>query len=657
MPLLAYNLTGSPVTLSGLSVVLPAAPSVNLPGRAVNVTGALKNLSGSEYTALEAQRPNTVLYNWTDLLEYDTGDLQTVTGNAIRHVADYASLPSADTHPWNLFETDDDGAVYYSNAVTWVQMVGSGVGRAPAVGTDGAVDVESPSGVLGARRRLTVTDIDNVVADTDPRLSDARTPTTHASTHKGDGTDPIANATTSVAGLLSAADKIKVDAALQSVVGGPGISVDAGDPNNPVLTPDGWRYRVRGAAVINQGSPPSGGGSYGGITVADGDRFLIRSNAALPATSGLWVVSTTTAWTRPTDAPTGSHASATVVYVQEGTDGGKTYVCTTLPPNDVVGTNQTDWGLLFVGGRLSGGFTIFDDPLGAGTWCSSDTVGIAAQGAIVVSMIRALGDYPTFTPSTDYSRIGSSSPYYRAWGEGTFRQLGTKQFDHEAALSGPPTISSVVSHGANNGVTRGYKVVAYRYGGDGIGGYGDSTEASTEVTDGGNSATVLGGTEYNEINWSAVTGAYGYGIYLTSSSIGENLGLIGQVLTGTLTFNHNGQAANTNDTAPALRMIKVDTYNGAFQTMELTEDVEFRISDGGGGFPTSGSGTLKGQHMTLRITQGASAPWTISKPTNMAVEGGSMTLSASTGAVDVYRFIWDETLGLWLQESAVLDVS
>lgn len=48
-------------------------------------------------------------------------------------------------------------------------------------------------------------------AGNDARLSDARTPTAHASTHKGDGADAIAVATTSVAGLESAADKTKLD--------------------------------------------------------------------------------------------------------------------------------------------------------------------------------------------------------------------------------------------------------------------------------------------------------------------------------------------------------------------------------------------------------------------------------------------------------------
>ena len=50
-----------------------------------------------------------------------------------------------------------------------------------------------------------------LIDTTDSRLSDARTPTSHASTHKGDGADAIAVATQTVAGLESAADKTKLD--------------------------------------------------------------------------------------------------------------------------------------------------------------------------------------------------------------------------------------------------------------------------------------------------------------------------------------------------------------------------------------------------------------------------------------------------------------
>ena len=54
-------------------------------------------------------------------------------------------------------------------------------------------------------------DATKAVTGTDSRLSDARTPTAHAEQHIA-GTDPMPTATTTVQGLMSAADKVKADA-------------------------------------------------------------------------------------------------------------------------------------------------------------------------------------------------------------------------------------------------------------------------------------------------------------------------------------------------------------------------------------------------------------------------------------------------------------
>lgn len=67
--LLAKNLTGSPVVLSGLSVSVPA-------NGVVNVTSELDGLSGGQFTALETQRPGTIEYIWTQgYAEFSIGSL------------------------------------------------------------------------------------------------------------------------------------------------------------------------------------------------------------------------------------------------------------------------------------------------------------------------------------------------------------------------------------------------------------------------------------------------------------------------------------------------------------------------------------------------------------------------------------------------------
>lgn len=49
------------------------------------------------------------------------------------------------------------------------------------------------------------------VTDADARMTNARTPSTHAASHRGGGSDVIDNATTTVAGLMSGTDKTKLD--------------------------------------------------------------------------------------------------------------------------------------------------------------------------------------------------------------------------------------------------------------------------------------------------------------------------------------------------------------------------------------------------------------------------------------------------------------
>lgn len=104
MSLLAYNLTGSPVTLAGTSIILPASASPPSPGEAVNVTSELKGLTEGEYAALEAQRPDTVLYEWTSEAEFDLGDLEAYDGGSTPTFASARFTFTKDTSPGTNYE-------------------------------------------------------------------------------------------------------------------------------------------------------------------------------------------------------------------------------------------------------------------------------------------------------------------------------------------------------------------------------------------------------------------------------------------------------------------------------------------------------------------------------------------------------------------------
>jgi len=77
MTLLAYNITGSSVTLvaGNPSPVLPPSASPPTRGSGRDVTSELKGLSAADYALLEAQRPNTIEYEWSGDVEFSLGSL------------------------------------------------------------------------------------------------------------------------------------------------------------------------------------------------------------------------------------------------------------------------------------------------------------------------------------------------------------------------------------------------------------------------------------------------------------------------------------------------------------------------------------------------------------------------------------------------------
>lgn len=114
-------------------------------------------------------------------------------------------------------------------------------------------------------------DLATLVDTTDPRLSDARTPTAHAATHASGSTDPLTPAAIGAAnishthtvgdltatGTPDATTFLRGDGAwaapsgggVEAVVAGPGISVDVSDPLRPVVGSTGWVEIARHVAT------------------------------------------------------------------------------------------------------------------------------------------------------------------------------------------------------------------------------------------------------------------------------------------------------------------------------------------------------------------------------------------------------------------------
>jgi len=147
---------------------------------------------------------DTVQPNGVRLLQYDA------TAARWRVTAGGVSFNDAEGDPANVAGSASDGTSSFAARRDHVHTVGSGVI------TDVMVAAANKDGAAGtASMRTLGTGAQQACAGDDARLSDARTPTAHAATHKSGGSDPIKldelaaptdittlNSTTSAHGLL-----------------------------------------------------------------------------------------------------------------------------------------------------------------------------------------------------------------------------------------------------------------------------------------------------------------------------------------------------------------------------------------------------------------------------------------------------------------------
>lgn len=104
-----------------------------------------------------------------------------------------------------------------------------------------------------------------------------------------------------------------------------------------------WKQRVRAATTApgTLSTAFENGDTIDGVTLATGDRILIKDQAA-PAENGIYTVNASGAPTRATDADAGSELVNASVYVSEGTaNADKQFVCTTNAPITIGATSIT----------------------------------------------------------------------------------------------------------------------------------------------------------------------------------------------------------------------------------------------------------------------------------------------------------------------------
>jgi len=111
-----------------------------------------------------------------------------------------------------------------------------------------------------------------------------------------------------------------------------------------LLEGNSWKddVRVSTQGNINLSAP---GSAIDGVTLSNGDRFLVRQQTSVPA-NGIYVFNgAASAATRATDASTFAELEGAVVIVKEGTDAGTGWRQTQV--GGVIGTNDIVWTAAF----------------------------------------------------------------------------------------------------------------------------------------------------------------------------------------------------------------------------------------------------------------------------------------------------------------------
>jgi hypothetical protein len=142
MPLLAFNKTGSPVTIAGTSIVVPASTSPPLRGPAFNVTAEFRSLSAGQFAAIEAQS-SSLDFEWTSSEEFATAGLTTSTVDG---------TPGAIWRHGNGVPANSlgiNGDFYLNDATSDVYVKSAGV-YSLTVNIKGATGAQGPQGQAGA---------------------------------------------------------------------------------------------------------------------------------------------------------------------------------------------------------------------------------------------------------------------------------------------------------------------------------------------------------------------------------------------------------------------------------------------------------------------------------------------------------------------------
>ena len=215
-----------------------------------------------------------------------------------------------------------------------------------------------------------------------------------------------------------------------------------------------------------------------GVTVAAGDRVLVKSQSA-PAQNGIYLASAT-AWSRAPDADTWNELISALVFVETGsTLAGSAWYCT-IQPGGTIGTTAITWSNFSVAATYTAGtglsltdyvFSITNTGVTAAAYGSASktlTATVNAQGQLTVLAATDIA-----IANTQVSGLGTMST----------------QAASSVAITGG-TINGVTIGGTTAGAITGTTITATTFNGAGTG----LTGTASSLSIGGNAATATSAT-------------------------------------------------------------------------------------------------------------------------------------------------------------------
>lgn len=274
-------------------------------------------------------------------------------------VQNLGSAPSSPVAGQLYFDTGDN-TLYFYNGSTWV----SASGGTPSDATTGAKGVVQLAGDLGGSGTAAAAPIISAGAITATKVNDALKPSqgaaagtealralgTSSSTALAGNTrlDQITAPTASVAlnsqKITGLADgTVATDAATYGQVQAAAAGLDAKQS-----------VRVATTASGTLASSFENGDTVDGVTLATGDRILIKNQSATEE-NGIYVVAASGAPTRATDADTWAEVVSAFVFVEEGTTNADSGWVSTGNAGGTIGSTSMPWTQFSGLGQITAG--------------------------------------------------------------------------------------------------------------------------------------------------------------------------------------------------------------------------------------------------------------------------------------------------------------